>query len=80
MGRRARKCAIVALLDCFTVHTCLFNNPLIPLSDSFTVKAFWHTYSIPLHVNEETEYLLGRKTEDGSKLKGSLRIWDDYIF
>lgn len=61
MGRRARKCAIIALLDWFTVHTWLFNNPLLPLSDSFTVKAFWHTYSTPLHVNEETELSTGEK-------------------
>lgn len=61
MGRRARKCGVIALLDWFTIHTGLFNNSLLPLSDSFTVKALWHTYFIPLYVNEETEYLLGEK-------------------
>lgn len=48
------------------VHTWLSNKPLLPISDTFTVKAFWHTSSIPQHLNEKTEYLLGKKRMETS--------------
>lgn len=38
MVRRARKCAIP---DWFTVHTWLANDSLLPISDTFTIKAFY---------------------------------------